>query len=172
MVTFGILLPLALCTDAIGQEHLFPVTVEGKGGYIDESGKMIIAPTFIEYHQFSEGLALAGKGDFLEDGSMANGQLGYITPQGAFHKVAGCRRLGAFHEGLARARSRGQGFFSGSKWGFIDSTGAFRIEPQFDAANAFRNGLALVEVGNTRGYIDHQGKFVWQSNEGDFSSGK
>lgn len=36
------------------------------------------------------------------------------------------------------------------------------IEPQFDQADSFSQGLARVKIGNQWGYIDKQGKFVLQ----------
>jgi hypothetical protein len=32
----------------------------------------------------------------------------------------------------------------GKKWGFIDSTGEVAIEPQFDAAWSFAEGIAVI----------------------------
>ena len=55
---------------------------------------------------------------------------------------------------MARARLDGH-------WGFIDQSGEFVIEPQFDHAWDFDNGLAMVQVGDTLGYIDRSGNFVW-----------
>ena len=57
------------------------------------------------------------------------------------------------------------------KWGFIDATGAVRIEPQFSKAEPFSEGLALVSVPGTSeadlafersydAFIDESGEFV------------
>ena len=48
----------------------------------------------------------------------------------------------------------------GDKRGFIDPTGKLVINPQFDYADDFENGLALVGVGNKFGYIDTTGRYV------------
>jgi WG containing repeat len=34
-----------------------------------------------------------------------------------------------------------------AKYGFIKRSGEFLVEPQFDDARSFKNGLAAVEVG-------------------------
>lgn len=36
------------------------------------------------------------------------------------------------------------------------------INPQFEEAFDFNGGLAEVRVGDARGYIDRNGKFVWK----------
>jgi hypothetical protein len=43
------------------------------------------------------------------------------------------------------------------RWGFIDATGAFRIEPRFEAVRSFAEGLAPVKGGGKWGYIDTRG---------------
>ena len=49
---------------------------------------------------------------------------------------------------------------AGGKWGYIDRTGRFAIQPQFDFAKPFREGLAAVEIADKYGYIDKAGKIV------------
>ena len=47
------------------------------------------------------------------------------------------------------------------KWGYIDKTGSYVIEPQFDDAKPFSdNGLAVVKSGKQYGYIDKTGSYV------------
>src|SRR5262249_27332425 len=43
------------------------------------------------------------------------------------------------------------------KWGFIDSTGRFRITARYDAAGRFRDGLAPVRLNGASGFIDKAG---------------
>ena len=60
------------------------------------------------------------------------------------------------------------------KYGFIDKSGKMVIEPQFDGASDFSEGLAQVEKDGKWGFIDKSGKVViepqfdWVS---DFSEG-
>ena len=49
---------------------------------------------------------------------------------------------------------------SGGKRGFIDKTGKLVIDPQFDGAGNFAEGLARVSIGNKWGFIDKTGKYV------------
>ena len=46
------------------------------------------------------------------------------------------------------------------KVGFIDKQGRLVVQPAFDFARRFQDGVAPVKVGEKWGYIDHQGKFV------------
>jgi len=46
------------------------------------------------------------------------------------------------------------------KWGYKDASGVYRIQPQFDAAMRFSEGLAAVALHKKVGYIDTTGKMV------------
>jgi hypothetical protein len=64
-----------------------------------------------------------------------------------------------FSEGLASVRI-------GDKSGYIDLSGQFVINPQFDLAFPFIDGLALVAKGRGSdaelGWIDKAGNYVWK----------
>ena len=62
----------------------------------------------------------------------------------------------------------------GGKWGFIDREGTLVINPQFDDARGFSEGLALVNIGRNWGFIDREGTLVILSQFDDargFSEG-
>jgi hypothetical protein len=48
----------------------------------------------------------------------------------------------------------------GDKWGYIDQHGNLVINPQFDCAVSFHEGLAGVKIGGKTGYIDKSGNIV------------
>jgi hypothetical protein len=48
------------------------------------------------------------------------------------------------------------------KVGFINTKGEFVIKPQFDNAEDFQDGLALVMTSDAYGYVNAQGQMVWQ----------
>lgn len=50
--------------------------------------------------------------------------------------------------------------FRYGEWGYIDESGKFAIQPQFEFAEYFSEGLALVRVGGKWGYINESGAFV------------
>lgn len=47
-----------------------------------------------------------------------------------------------------------------NRWGFIDSTGKVVIPLEFDSANEFHEGLALVTTGKQKAFIDTSGRVV------------
>ncbi len=49
---------------------------------------------------------------------------------------------------------------SGEKWGYIDKEGKYVVNPQFDNAMLFSEGIACVEVDNKFGYISEDGKYL------------
>lgn len=129
------------------RNHLFPIEKDGKYGYIDQTGKIIIKPQFEYARDFSEGLARAsiGDGDTYKNGD--------IDKTGKF--VIGPWTGGAsgFSDGLARASF---GDWRTAKTGYIDKTGKIVIEPQFEDAGNFHNGLARISFGERKNY-DYNG---------------
>lgn len=49
---------------------------------------------------------------------------------------------------------------SGEKWGYINPKGEFVINPQFDSADFFYDGIAMVKQGDNYGYINDKGEFI------------
>jgi hypothetical protein len=48
----------------------------------------------------------------------------------------------------------------GNKWGYIDTNGNIAIEPEFENAYSFNEGIALVKQDSLYGYINSNGKFL------------
>ncbi len=51
------------------------------------------------------------------------------------------------------------------KWGYIDEKGNWIIEPRLDKANDFNEGYAIVEINDTKHYVDVKGKFYGKLGE-------
>lgn len=65
--------------------------------------------------------------------------------------------MAEFHEGLAEQ-------WRGGLWGFVDTTGEFVIEPQYEGALLFSEGLAGVKAFDAWGFVDRQGKLAIKHN--------
>ncbi len=68
-----------------------------------------------------------------------------------------------FAEGLAPVQDAASG-----KWGYIDRSGRSVIQPAFDQAYSFSDGLAGVQVGDKRGFILPNGTFAADPQFDDF----
>jgi WG containing repeat len=134
-------------------EGLAAVKLEDKYGYIDRSGEMVIPPRFEDAGPFSEGLAPARNGN----------QWVYIDKSGKLVITGGEFVLArAFSEGLAAVIGKND------KYGYIDKTGKFVIQPQFTRAGDFSEGLApVMPIGaiwpGNLAYINQKGQIVIKS---------
>ncbi len=144
-------------------DHLFPVEDRGRGGFIDQNGRIMIPMCFDAVGDFSEGLAR-----FERDKKW-----GYIDMTGKVVIEPRFPWAQEFSEGLARVQVSGLQLGANAKWGFIDKTGSVVIDERQetsvgehsnigsdDQESAFRDGLAVIEVGGKKGYIDKTGKIA------------
>ena len=181
-------------------------------GFIDKTGKLVIDLRSYTSDYFSDGVALINFNMVGTDGGGMNlykyidkdanwlfkQSYGYATPfKDGFALVKskeGVRVISkekmiaelygditpfAFSEGLARIRKKASNNY---KWGYIDTTGKVVIEPIFDNAYDFSEGMAVVSkvdtternIINYYGYINKQGKIaisLLYSEATDFSGG-
>jgi hypothetical protein len=124
-------------------EGLAVVGKDGKAGYIDKTGTIVIPLEYDDATAFSEGLAAVGK----------DNKWGYIDKTGAVViplEYDRFPRADDFSEGLAAVGK-------GNKWGYIDKTGAVAIPLEYDEAYYFSEGLAAVGKDDKWGYIDKTG---------------
>ena len=138
---------------------LFPVAVNGRYGFIDASGAMVIEPRFKDTYGFSDGLAAVQVGY----------RWGFIDPKGRMVVRPRYAAVSGFSGGLA-AVSRNY-----RKFGYIDKIGTMVIKPRFDEAGNFSEGLAWVSRdGDEYGFIDASGAMVVEpryDSAWDFSEG-
>lgn len=137
--------------DAAGEfsEGLAPVKVGNKWGYIDKMGTMKIEPSFYDANEFHNGIAS------VKDGY----NKGYINKSGVFILATSHQWLYDFEEERLLIIV---GSIPGGKWGFIDTTGKNVIEPQYENASYYSEGLAPVSVEGLWGYINKSGTMVIQ----------
>jgi hypothetical protein len=132
---------------------LFRFVADGKAGYINASGKIVIPAQFpvsgnVGYDDFFEGVASTNilRLDHID----SHGTAIDFSP----YAVAGFRH---FSEGLVPASLSGG---KAVKYGFIDHRGTLKIRATFDGVDDFTEGLAPVAMNGKWGYIDHAGKVV------------
>lgn len=141
--------------NAADSDKLYIIKQDGKYGYIDGNGNVVIKPIYLQAKQFAEGVAPV---------KIQEGIWGIINTKG---KVIGAWKnvdeINEFSEGLAVVRQR-------AKYGYIDKN-QLVIPLKFDAAEKFSEGLAVVAIreGNTfleklhnakYGYIDKGGNVI------------
>ena len=129
-----------------------------KCGYIDKAGNIVIEPKYDFAEDFSEGLACIGYRIKKEDADeeivkRQNWRFDLNSLPSLFGEVEDSVYL----------------------YGFINTKGEVIIEPQFDSADAFSEGLSKIGIGGKFGYINRNGEIViepqFDYRAGDFSGG-
>ncbi|MDR1654248.1 MAG: WG repeat-containing protein [Prevotellaceae bacterium] len=137
------------------------ISSDGKTGYIKKDGKYAIPAKFKSGTHFAEGLAFV-----VSDGSYPvcidkSGETKFSLKQAKY--------VCSFSEGLAMI------VIADDKFGFVDKSGKTVINPQFEGASSFSEGLAAVKQKGKCGFIDKTGKIVINpqfDKVGDFKNGK
>lgn len=117
----------------------------------DQSGKEMLSlkGNYTKIDDFSEGIAAVYKEEekfFIE---LKGNKLFNFTS----------RDYNSFKEGFLAIQYRGF-------WGFMDKTGKFIIEPQYELASSFSEGLAKVLLEDQKvGFIDKKGNLIFTINE-------
>ena len=121
-------------------DSLSLIVKNGKYGYIDRTGKIVITSQFDGAWQFSGGLALVKVGD----------KWGYIDRSGKMVIKPQFDAAESFFEGSPKLKIGG----------CIDKAGRMVINAQFDDAEGVTSGLARVSIGDKSNYIDKEGQYV------------
>lgn len=116
---------------------------DGKIGYINTKGKLVISPTYSVAEGFSNGLARV----------FDNGKWYYINKEGEVAFACVYNVLSDFSEGYATV-------IKGNKSGVIDKSGNEVIPCIFDNLSNFSSGLAKATIGKEDGFIDIDGYFI------------
>lgn len=136
-------------------DHLFLVQVNGKWGYMDDEGKLIIKALYDNGSDFNGGYATVAKGKqfFVVD-----------TKGNETALESGVMDVKEFTEGLAPVR------MNSKKFGFIDTKGKVVIPAEFETVGYFNNGVAWVKTMDGKlGYVDKTGKWIINP---EFEAGK
>ena len=115
------------------------IVQNGKYGYINHSGEMLIRPQFVWGTDFEGGFGTV----------YVCGHLVSINDSGQLLPL----KYTGWNNGLSPHQSR-------DKFGFVDMAGQFKIAPVFADVLPFSDGLAAVKVGESWGFIDMTGRLV------------
>lgn len=150
-------------------ENLLPIQQNGKWGYINRSGEIVIKPQFNSADLFVDGLALVRfplRKKSLKAGEKkaeVAGGIGFIDQAGKVVLELD-RPMGldgdSFSEGLVQYSTNEPG--KGAVYGYIDTSGKIQIKARFTVAYSFADGLAAacIDIDLNCGFIDKTGKFV------------
>jgi WG repeat protein len=113
-----------------GAGPLFQIFRNDKWGFMDRTGRVVIAPAFDDERDFFHGLAAV---------LLPEGKWGFIDEKGKLVIAARFDDVRDFLEELAPVRI-------GRKWGYIDTSGRMVVEPRFQSAGEFHEGLARIHI--------------------------
>lgn len=124
------------------------VKENGMLGYMDGSGKEVIPTVYELFPNYQK------RGQFTSNFAVVKqkGKFGLIDKDGKVILPLNLNELGDF--GALMAFSKGKG------WGFMDMTGKVILSPEFDYAESFQDGLAIVEKLTLQGLIDPKGTAI------------
>ena len=133
-------------------------TPEGRLGFIDESGREVIAPQFLDHIAYHTGGNYYGectRGLFSEGLAPVciDGLFGFIDTKGKVVIPAKYVFAEPFHDGRAMV-------MKDEKCGFIDHEGHEVIPLKYTRAEFFIDSIAPVQVGDCLGFIDTEGREV------------
>ncbi len=119
-------------------------------GVMDTQGEVVIEPTLFAVTEFSNGVAAAVlTGPCWQEKTTAFDSSDYFDLFGGTSDQYSKHMYEGAESGIPHCR-----------WALIDRTGQRVSEAQFLDVGEFVDGLALVRVGKTWGYVDTQGRFV------------
>lgn len=163
-------------------EFLYPACIDGKYGYINGVGEVVIPFIFDNAFHFYDNIAVVKLGDlygcinksgeyvlepeYISIGEFSDGlapigldyeKFGYINTSGEVVIEADYMYAKRFSEGLAPV------MVDGLLWGYINNKGEIVIQPQFSECLKFSNGVAAVIISPysySGGYINKDGEIL------------
>jgi len=132
--------------DYIGdfREGLAVISIEGRSGFINTKGDVVIPLSFNGASDFHEGMAVVE----------VDGKWGFIDTSGKVVIQPSYNCALDFSEGLAPVQ------LSDGKWEFINKKGNIVVQPKYERAASFSEGLAFIELNGKKGFIDTKGRMV------------
>jgi hypothetical protein len=130
-------------------ELRFPVKIEGKWGYVDQLGKLVIPAKFERAAYFEEGLAAVRQ----------NGRFGYVDVSGKMVIPASFDFAESFYKGTALVYKKAKPYF-------IDTKGNILFEHNFKSMDGMFDGKCAIVYDQTGdcGLVDRQGRLLVDTN--------
>jgi len=180
------------------KDGLIGIKVGEKWGFMNASGKLAIPAKYDQVSEFNGGFAVAklgstfivlnkrGEETMVQEGGVidvkpfaenmasfrtTDKRIGFIGPDGKAVIPAQFESAGEFSDGLAWAK-----IASGSL-GYINTKGAWAIQPQFVSGKTFDPSTGLARIKTTNGswaYVNKAGELTYVNDTeawGDFSDG-
>ena len=163
---------IANASRAANNQEPLVVVQNGKYGFIDHRGKIVIPPKYMWADYFWRGLgtvyvcgryvSIDSSGKLWPLRIAVAGQLvprksgnkfGFVDSSGQFQIPPAYEDALPFSEGFAAVQVE-------EKWGFINARGEEVMHPQFDGAFYFHEGIAVANLGPDWMLIDRAGKIV------------
>ena len=125
--------------------EIFKFCRNGKWGYKNQKGAVVIQPAFDEAFQFAEGYACVEK----------NEKLGYINKEGnvVIDFIYDCAN--SFSDGIACVTKD-------DKTGYIDYEGKYVFEPIYEKGTPFKDGKAMIKQDGKWGVLSKDGSIYWR----------
>jgi len=123
-------------------------------GFIDRRGELAIPMDFKSVRSFHNGYAAV---------QLPDDRWGYIDKRGELvflDETGRVLELGDFHEQYARVRVRMDN--ETEQWGYLTKAFRWRLEPAYEDARDFHNGLAAVKQDGRWGFIYANGRWAIQ----------
>lgn len=131
-----------LMTDMkLATKIFFPFQKDGKFGFMDEEGAMMVEPKYEVVEPYQEGLALVVK----------EGKVGFINKSAELSIPFEYDDGESFNKGLAIVAR-------GEKYGMIDRTNKAVVPLKYDLVGNFYSDLALVANDTAYGYVNRNGQ--------------
>jgi hypothetical protein len=123
------------------------VSKDGKYGYINAKGKVLVQPVY-DYLGWSfptDSLTYVKK----------DGKYGYINAKGKLVIKPVYDNVDAFHNGIAVVKKNG-------KWGVINTKGKFIVKAKYDfGTDVLNSGVIQMRKGDTYTYFNQNGEKIY-----------
>ena len=125
----------------------------GKCGFMNEDGEVVIAPEWDMVSDFDGGAAMTFSGDIAIDGNPGDGSYRLINTEGEYISEE-WRWMSQRNEGFAAVKD------SNGRFGVINTEGEIILNPEWDWACTLSDNYFLVQKDGLYAYVSREGEIV------------